>query len=85
MNKNPKIKESKEDKGFKIMTQAEHELNATEWFGAIIRYSWYLGRKKFDTFYDAKQLKKNAQIGWFFQILVILIIIYLSYKYIISP
>lgn len=84
MEKDSKIKKRDKDEGFRILTQAEHELNATEWFGAIIRYSWHLGRRKFNTFYNAKELKKNVQIGWLFQIVVIVIIIYISYKYVIS-
>ncbi|WP_299532894.1 hypothetical protein [Ulvibacterium sp.] len=85
MNQDPNTQGPDKDEEFRILTPAEHERNATEWFGAIIRYLWHLGQRKFDTFYNVKQLKKNSRIGWLFQIVVIVIIFYLSYKYLISP
>lgn len=60
-------------------TEADSELNSSEWFGAIIRYFWHLGRKKFDAFYNPKELKKNAIIGWLFKMVLILILIYIGY------
>ncbi len=54
-------------------TEGFNELYSSEWFGAIIRYFWHLGRKPFNTFYTPKQLKKNALAGWVFKVLVVII------------
>lgn len=55
-------KESKKEEQERIywQTVADYELNSSEWFGAIIRYFWHLGRKKFNTFYNPAQLKKKC-------------------------
>ncbi len=82
MKKRPKIRKSNKDEGFKIMTRAEHELNSSEWFGAIIRYSWYLGRRKFNTFYISREAKKNVTIGWWFKIVILLILICFGYWFV---
>ncbi|RKN81524.1 hypothetical protein [Ulvibacterium marinum] len=79
--------DSKERKAEKIeelnwQNEADSELNSSEWFGAIIRYFWHLGRRKFDSFYNQKELKKNAIIGWLFKMIVIFILIYIGYRYI---
>lgn len=79
--------DSKKRKAEKIeelnwQNEADSELNSSEWFGAIIRYFWHLGRRKFDSFYNQKELKKNAIIGWLFKMIVIFILIYIGYRYI---
>lgn len=61
--------------------EADSELSSSEWFGAIIRYFWHLGRRKFDSFYNQKELKKNAIIGLLFKMIVIFILIYIGYRY----
>lgn len=77
---------SSEEQGEKTNMQmnwqnaADAQRNSVEWFGAIIRYFGHLGRKKFDTFYKQNDLKKNVAIGWLFQIMVLLIIIYIGYR-----
>jgi len=65
-----------EDKDyFNGQNQADSQLNTSEWFGAIIRYFWYFGRRKFGTFYNPKELFKNALVGWLFQIIVLALIV----------
>ena len=67
--------------GLNWQSEADSELNSSEWFGAIIRYFWHLGRKKFDTFYNPKELRKNAIIGWMFKMILVIILIYIGYRY----
>ncbi|MCK8521560.1 hypothetical protein M0D21_08270 [Aquimarina sp. D1M17] len=77
-------KESKKEEQERIywQTAADNELNSSEWFGAIIRYFWHLGRKKFNTFYNPAQLKKNAIIGNLAKILLMLAFFaFLYFKY----
>lgn len=59
--------------------EEKNELNASEWLGAIIRYFWHLGKRRFDYFYGPKQLQKNARIGKLFKIVILLSIIFLTY------
>ncbi|WP_425236394.1 hypothetical protein [Ulvibacterium sp.] len=82
MKKKPKTKKPNKDREFRILTQAEHELNSSEWFGAIIRYSWHLGRRKFNGFYTSGEAKKNATIGWWFKIVLLLILICFGYWFV---
>lgn len=63
-------------------TEADIELNSSEWFGAILRYFWHLGRTPFNIFYSPSNLKKNALLGWLFKIMIlILFIILVAYLY----
>jgi hypothetical protein len=64
--------------------QADGELYTSEWFGAIIRYFWNLGRKKFNDFYSPKESKKNALIGWLFKVIIFLILIYIGYRFTVA-
>ena len=47
------------------------------WFGAIIRYTFFLGQKKFEIFYNEKNVTKNAIVGWLFKMILIFGSIYL--------
>ena len=60
--------------------KAKGELHTSEWFGAIIRYFLHFGRRKFDTFYNKNELKKNVIIGWLFKILAFLLICSIVYQ-----
>lgn len=62
--------------------EADGELHTSEWLGAIIRYFWNLGRREFNDFYRPKELKKNVLVGWIFKIILVLILIYLAYRFI---
>jgi len=84
MNFDPKMEKPKPQEGLDWATAADGEMNTSEWFGAIIRYFWHLGRKKFNTFYNSKELKKNAIIGWLFKVILMLILVYIGYRYSIS-
>ncbi len=57
------------------MTEADNELNSSEWFGAILRYFWYLGKRDFNSFYNPKELRKNVLIGYLVKIIVIIAIL----------
>ena len=81
MTEDSKKREVQKQEGLTWQTEADGELHTSEWFGAIIRYFWHFGRRKFDTFYNPKELKKNAIIGWLFKVIVVLILIYLGYLY----
>lgn len=48
-----------------------HAANASEWLGAILRYLWHRGKRKFDTFYNSEEYVRNAWIGTVLQIIVI--------------
>jgi len=61
--------------------EADNALNTSEWFGAILRYVFYFGKRHFNTFYNQKQLKKNALVGYLFQIILIVLFFYLFYLY----
>ena len=78
------MEKPKKQEGMNWSNQADGELNSSEWCGAIIRYFWYLGKRKFNTFYNQKELKKNALIGWLFKVLLVLILIYIAYRYTLS-
>lgn len=75
-------KNRKEDMNW--ANEADGELHTSEWFGAIIRYFWNLGRKKFNDIYTPKEFKKNVIIGWLFKVVVVLILIYVGYRYTIT-
>ena len=63
-------------------SEGENQLNTSEWFGALIRYFICFGKRKFNSFYNQRELKKNALIGNLFQIfLFILLLIYLYTLY----
>lgn len=66
---------------FDLTSNADHELNSSEWFGAILRYFSHLGREPFNTFYQPKDLKKNALVGWLFKMFLVLAISVLVYFY----
>jgi hypothetical protein len=61
--------------------EADNSLNTSEWFGAIIRYLGFFGKRKFNTFYNQKVLWKNAVIGNIFQIILLLSFFYFLYRY----
>ncbi|WP_425237407.1 hypothetical protein [Ulvibacterium sp.] len=82
MSNNSKKRKVEKIEELNWQNEADSELNSSEWFGAIIRYFWHLGRRKFDSFYNPKELKKNAIIGWLFKMIVIFILIYIGYRYI---
>ncbi len=61
------------------LNEAGNQLNTSEWFGAIIRYSAHFGKRKFNTFYNQKELKKNAIVGYIFQVSAIILLFYFLY------
>jgi len=61
--------------------EANNALNTSEWFGALLRYFFYLGRRPLNTLYNQQQLKKNALLGTIFQICLIILLFYFLYKY----
>lgn len=62
-------------------SEGENQLNTSEWFGAILRYVLSLGKRKFNSFYNQKELKKNAIIGNLFQIILMILFFYILYRY----
>ncbi len=57
------------------------ELNSSEWFGAVIRYLWYLGRRRFSTLYTPDQIRVNALVGWLFKVfLVVAVVLWLFWR-----
>ncbi|HRW45274.1 MAG TPA: hypothetical protein P5343_10830 [Flavobacteriaceae bacterium] len=80
-NFNPKMEKPKRQEGMVWSNAADGEMHSSEWFGAILRYFWYFGKRKFNTFYNQKELKKNARIGWLFKVIVVVLLLYLGYRY----
>ncbi|MBG43789.1 MAG: hypothetical protein CL530_07450 [Aequorivita sp.] len=78
---NFKIFKSSSENDMDWANEADNALNTSEWFGAILRYVFYFGKRKFNTFYNQKQLKKNALLGTIFQICLIVLLFYFLYKY----
>ncbi|GGZ95088.1 hypothetical protein [Algibacter mikhailovii] len=62
-------------------SEGENQLNTSEWFGALIRYFMGFGKTKFNSFYNQKELKKNAIIGNLFQITLLIVFFYLLYRF----
>ena len=61
------------------LNAAGSQLNTSEWFGAIIRYGLHFGKRKFNTFYNQKELKKNAIVGYVFQLSLLVLVFYFLY------
>lgn len=80
-NKHSKNKEVKSIEGLSWQNEADSELHSSEWFGAIIRYFFQLGKREFDSFYNPKELKKNAIIGWLFKVIGVMLLLFIGYLY----
>ena len=52
--------------------------NLSEWFGAIFRYGLHFGKRKFNTFYNAQEYRKNAIIGNIIQMVLIISLIVIA-------
>jgi len=65
----------------KIKKSAYRELNVPEWFGAIIRYLFLLGRRNFNSLYANEERQKNAILGTFFKIFSVALLVYLAIKF----
>ncbi|MAM28702.1 MAG: hypothetical protein CMC13_06730 [Flavobacteriaceae bacterium] len=61
------------------LNEAGNQLNTSEWFGAIIRYAAHFGKRKFNVFYNQKELRKNAIVGYVFQLSLLVLIFYFLY------
>ena len=61
-------------------SEGENQLNTSEWFGALLRYFAHFGKRKFNSFYNQRELKKNAIIGNLFQITLFILFFYFLYK-----
>jgi len=78
------VMKNSKDKFNHHINSGSGELHTSEWLGAIIRYLFFLGRKKFDSFYTEKQLLLNALIGWLFKLILLFGGIYLILLYLES-
>jgi len=71
-----KSKMSRRDKMVEYLEASQHVgLNTAEWFGALVRYAWYRGRRSFKSLYNSKEFILNARIGMAVQLVLILAII----------
>ena len=61
--------------------EGENQLNTSEWIGALLRYFGSFGKRKFNSFYNQKELKKNAIIGNLFQIILVVLFFYFLFRY----
>lgn len=75
-------KKLKNEKSMNWSTDGAGELHTSEWFGAIIRYLYHLGKRPFNTLYTEDQLQKNSIIGWIFKMVMvitgIILLLYIS-------
>jgi len=78
---NFKVFKARSENDMDWANEADNSLNASEWFGAILRYAAHFGKRRFNTFYKQKQLKKNALVGNLFQIILIVLLFYALYQY----
>lgn len=60
----------------------QNEPNSSEWFGAIIRYFWFLGKKDFNSLYSPKEIKTNRKVGRWIVFFLIILFIAISYLWI---
>lgn len=67
------------DKDVYYQNAIDRKRNSPEWFGAIIRYFYFFGKKNFDTLYTEKELKKNMKIGDIFKPILIVIVVFICY------
>ncbi|TCI90770.1 hypothetical protein [Tenacibaculum sp. M341] len=69
----------KQNRGF-----VDNALGTSEWFGAIIRYLFFLGKRKFNTIYNEKDFWKNVIVGYIFKVvgIIVLILLILNMYYI---
>lgn len=75
------MKKADDKEGMEWQNEADAELNSSEWFGAIIRYFFHLGKKKFNTFYNERELKKNALVGYAFKIVFLIGLVVIVYLF----
>lgn len=75
------MKKADDKEGMEWQNEADAELNSSEWFGAIIRYFFHLGKKKFNTFYNERELKKNALVGYAFKIVLLIGLVAIVYLF----
>ncbi|WP_271424957.1 hypothetical protein [Aequorivita sinensis] len=75
------MKKADDKEGMEWQNEAEAELNSSEWLGAIIRYFFHLGKKKFNTFYNERELKKNALVGYAFKIVLLIGLVAIVYLF----
>ena len=61
-------------------SEGENQLNTSEWFGALLRYFAHFGKRKFNSYYNQRELKKNAIIGNLFQITLFILFFYFLYR-----
>ncbi len=73
---------SRKENDMDWQNEADNGLNTSEWFGAIIRFFLHLGKRDFRTFYNTKELKKNALIGWVFKLVLLGLVVLMTYLYI---
>ncbi|GHC63224.1 hypothetical protein SAMN05421855_1078 [Ulvibacter litoralis] len=71
----------KSDTDMDWASEGENQLNTSEWFGALLRYFASFGKKSFNSFYNQRELKKNAIIGNLFQIVLVVLFFYFLYQY----
>lgn len=64
--------DSKEKKIVYKEVSKHHAANASEWLGALLRYLWFRGKRKFETFYNSEEYVRNAWIGTVLQIVILL-------------
>ncbi|MBB6682659.1 hypothetical protein H4O20_14520 [Aequorivita sp. 609] len=75
------MKKADDKEGMEWQNESDAELNSSEWFGAIIRYFFHLGKKKFNTFYNERELKKNALVGYAFKIVLLIGLVAIVYLF----
>ncbi len=78
------MNKEKPNKDMDWANEADAERHTSEWFGAILRYFWYLGKRKFDDLYTREEMKRNVRAGWLFRVFIVLVIFFIGYLSVIA-
>ncbi len=73
------MKKEKEEKEKVVLMNGE--LATSEWFGAIVRYLFGLCKKDFSFYYNEKELRKNAIVGYVLKLMMLLIFIAVAFYF----
>jgi len=62
------------------MSAADNQLNAAEWFGTIIIYLLFLGKRPFKQLYSKKYKLRNVAVGYILQLIAVALLFYWLYS-----
>jgi len=75
------MKKDSDNEDMDWQTTADTGLHSAEWFGAIVRYLWFLGKRKFDSLYNQNEHRKNIIVGYSLGVMFLIALIAIGYYY----